>query len=393
MSNVDPAQQQNRAFNPGYAFTIVMVAYVSVTLGESLLAPVLPVFTEELGLGTGSTARLLGVVSIAAGVGNLMGGWSLSRLTARITAFSAAALSMVGCIMAATAGTEWMFLGAQAVIGFAAGLFFAAGVFSVGALAKPGRRGRAMGRYGIAYSLGLAIAAGAIAMFGTSSWRAVYVGSALLAGIVALAFTRVHLPDAEPIKREQLRAAVGLLGSPVLVGGVAALAQFGLVAYIPTFAVDQWSMTASAAALVLFTGRVVSVPMKAVAGWMIDRLGAKASARVVGLTMVVIGLIWILSPIVSIGAVASVILASLAGAMFPMANVVAVERFGDLGGLLGVFRAAQMIVAGVSAWIIGVAAEAIGLVPALVVGTLALTIVLFVPRRSPAEVAEPTSRS
>ncbi|KAA3635454.1 MAG: MFS transporter, partial [Armatimonadetes bacterium] len=290
-------------------------------------------------------------------------------------------------------GTEWMCLGAQAVIGFAAGLFFAAGVFSVGALAKPGRRGRAMGRYGIAYSLGLAIAAGAIAMFGTSSWRAVYVGSALLAGIVALAFTRVHLPDAEPIKREQLRAAVGLLGSPVLVGGVAALAQFGLVAYIPTFAVDQWSMTASAAALVLFTGRVVSVPMKAVAGWMIDRLGAKASARVVGLTMVVIGLIWILSPIVSIGAVASVILASLAGAMFPMANVVAVERFGDLGGLLGVFRAAQMIVAGVSAWIMGVAAEAIGLVPALGVGTLALTIVLFVPRRSPAEVAEPTSRS
>ena len=88
-----------------------------------------------------------------------------------------------------------------------------------------------------------------------------------------------------------------------------------------------------------------------------------------------------LSPIVIIGVVASVVLASLAGAMFPMANVVAVERFGDLGGLLGVFRAAQMIVAWVSAWIIGFAAEAFGLIPALVAGTLALTVVLFVVAR------------
>ncbi|MEZ5174957.1 MAG: MFS transporter [Acidimicrobiia bacterium] len=367
-----------RKSQPGVAFATVMVAYVAVTLGESLLAPVLPVFTAELGLDTVSSARLLGVVSVAAGVGNLVGGWVLSRFTARAAAFTASALSFVGCLVAAAAGSEATFLAAQTVIGFAAGLYFAAGVFSVGALAPPGRKGRAMGRYGIAYSLGLAIAAGAIAVFGTSSWRGVYVGSAVLAGVIAVAFTRVTLPDADPIRKDDLRAAVGLLGAPVLVGGVAALAQFGLVAYIPTYAVDEWSLTASAAALVLFIGRVVSVPMKAVAGWMIDRFGAKTSARIVGVSMIGIGLVWLLSPVVAVGAIASILMASAAGAMFPMANVVAVERFGDLGGLLGVFRAAQMVIAGVSAWLVGVAAEYLGFTQALVVGTVALALILFV---------------
>lgn len=377
LSNVDPKPQRKESFHPGFAFSIVMATYIAVTLGESLLAPVLPIFTEELGLGTASSARLLGIVSVSAGVGNLAGGWSLSTFSARLTAFSAAVLSMIGCILAAAAGSEMVFLVAQATCGFAAGLFYAAGVFSIGVLAKPGRRGQAMGRYGISYSLGLAVAAGSIAVFGTSSWRAVYVGSAVLAAMVALALVKINLPDAEAIRWRDLRGVAGLLGAPVFLGGIAALAQFGLAAYIPTFAVDSWSMSASAAALVLFAGRILSVPMKAVGGWMVDRFGTYESARMVGLTMVGIGLVWVLSPIVIIGVVASVALAGAVAAMFPMANVLAVERFGDLGGLLGVFRAIQMIVAGVSAWIIGLAADKVGMTTALVAGTLVLLSVVF----------------
>ena len=51
------------------------------------------------------------------------------------------------------------------------------------------------------------------------------------------------------------------------------MAQFGLVSYIPTYAVAEWSFTASAAAMLLFVGRVFSIPGKAVAGWMKEHDG------------------------------------------------------------------------------------------------------------------------
>ena len=162
-------------------------------------------------------------------------------------------------------------------------------------------------------------------------------------------------------------------------GGVAAVAQFGLVAYVPLYGVDNWALSASAAALVLLVGRIVSVPAKAVAGWMIDAWGAKTSARAVGLAMVGIGLVWLVSPVVIVGATAAVLLAAAAGAMFPMANVVAVDRFGELGGLLGVFRAAQMAIAGIAAWAIGVLGDAIGLTTALGIGVVSLSLVVLIP--------------
>jgi MFS family permease len=129
--------------------------------------------------------------------------------------------------------------------------------------------------------------------------------------------------------------------------------------------------------MVLFVGRVFSIPGKAVAGWMIDRFGAKTSARLMGMTLVVTGLVWVLFPVIAVAAVASVVVASAAGAMFPMANVVAVERFGELGGLLGVFRSAQMAIAGVSVWLVGQAAATFGLTTALVAGVLSLSVILL----------------
>ncbi|MCB1245658.1 MAG: hypothetical protein KDB69_00155, partial [Acidimicrobiia bacterium] len=64
---------------------VVMTAYIAVTLSESLLAPSLPLVSSELGLNTGASARILGLVSLAAGVGNLVGGWLLGLRSARFT--------------------------------------------------------------------------------------------------------------------------------------------------------------------------------------------------------------------------------------------------------------------------------------------------------------------
>jgi hypothetical protein len=102
--------------------------------------------------------------------------------------------------------------------------------------------------------------------------------------------------------------------------------------------------------------------------------------------------VWVLFPVIAVAAVASVVVASAAGAMFPMANVVAVERFGELGGLLGVFRSAQMAIAGVSVWLVGQAAATFGLTTALVAGILSLSAILLLQPTTRTDATRSTPR-
>lgn len=394
MSNV--ADDENRAMSSRArtALMVVTLTYVAVTVGESILAPVLPVASPELALDPAAGGRMLGVLSLSAAAGNVLGGAILARLGSRIAAMTGAAGSAAGSLAVAAAQSETAALAGHTLIGFGAGFFFAAGVFSVGALAPSGRRGRAMGRYGIAYSVALALAALLVATVGSTNWRAVFVIAAALSGLALVLLMFVSLPAARPVARGEVKASVRLLGAPVLVGGVAALAQFGLVAYIPTYAVADWSVTVAAAAAILFAGRVLSIPAKAVAGWMIDRGGAERSAKLMTLVLMASGAAWLLVPGVAVAALASMVFASAAGAMFPMANVVAVERFGDLGGLLGIFRSLQMAIAGISVWVIGQATVTFGLTRALLVGVLCLGIMLLMPtgaRSAPSELTDARS--
>jgi len=359
-----------------------MSTYVTITVGESILAPLLPTVGPELGFTTAQGGQVLGVISVSAAVGNLAGGSMLGRSNARVTALIGLAFSVVGSLTAALISddsniVQLTFQVAHAFIGFGAGFYFAGGVFSIGSLAEEGRRGRMMGRYGIAYSVALAIAAILAATIGVASWRAVFVVGAVLGTISFVLMLFVDLPGAPRSPRTHISGSVRLLAPAVLAGGVAAMAQFGLTSYIPTFAVDDWTMTASTAAVVLFIGRLASIPGKSLAGWMVDHYGAESSARMMGLSLVAFAAVWLLSPIALIGAAASVAFAAGTGGMFPMANVLAFERFGARGGLLGVFRSLQMAVAGISVWLIGLATNVVGLRTALLIGTATLVSILF----------------
>ena len=161
LSNVDANQQHKNAFNPGYAFTIGDgCRRFGGRLGESLLAPVLPIFTEESVSEQGQrrdssasfrsqqvrqSCRWTGPCHACDGPDN---GVVPPQPCQRSVASWRPQPVRSGCSAC------------QVVIGFAAGLFFAAGVFSARASAEPGRRGRAHGSTASPYRLGLAIAAG-----------------------------------------------------------------------------------------------------------------------------------------------------------------------------------------------------------------------------------------
>lgn len=362
-----------------FSLLAVMLTYVTVTVGESILAPLLPMASPHLGITPVEGSRILAVLVVGTAIGNLVGGVLLGRLGAKVSSMVGVGMTTVGALIATIPASVGVFIMAHAFVGLGAGVFFAGGIYSVGKLADPARRGSAMGQYGNAFSVALALAAGLVALIGPDVWRRVFAVAAALGVVSMVGLWFAALPP----RQELLGSDAGglrLLVLPVAVGGIAAVAQFGLVVFIPTVVVDVWAMSASAGALVLLVGRVLSIPGKAIAGRLVDRFGALPTARMIGMVLCGSGALWLLLPWVPAAAASATVFAAGAGAMFPVANVVAVDRFGGRGGLLGIFRSLQMVVAAVSVWLVGLGAATLGLKTALLIGVFGLLMILVIRR-------------
>ena len=172
-----------------------------------------------------------------------------------------------------------------------------------------------------------------------------------------------------------------VLGRPVT-------APFGTPAFQPVTA-SRWlpaSRTsrylAGAAALLLAAGRTLSVPAKAVAGHLSDRIGPLATTGHLGIALAASGVAWVVAPDGRWGAVPAVALVAAVSAVFPIANVLAFHELGDRGPLLGAFRSVQMGAGAVAAAAIGAGAQAHGLRPALLASLAAPTLLVALSRRA-----------
>jgi predicted MFS family arabinose efflux permease len=417
------AQRTGRALG----FAAATGGYLAVTTGESLLAPVLPAMRGELGLDLRGIGLALGLLSAAIAVGNLGGGALLARWGTKPGAVAGLAVSAAGGLVAAASQGRAAFLLSQALLGLGSGVFFASGLRAVGVLGGPRRRGLAMGMFGVAFSGGLALAALLAALAGVWGWRTSFAAAATLALGAALAAALAPLPGRpQPIHRGvgpdppgdplgaprtrtppapagtstaggggppaagpgggapeapgPLAAARRLLGAPLLVGGVAAVSQYGTVAFLPSFAVNAWGLSPAAAALLLAAARVLSIPAKLVSGNAADQAGSFRIARRLGLPLAGLGAWWTLAPGPA-ALLAALVFAAFVSGLGPVANVLAFERFGGSGMLLGAFRSAQIGLAAAAGAAIGGASAALGLRPVLVVAALLPLALLPLGRR------------
>jgi predicted MFS family arabinose efflux permease len=363
-----PSGRSSQAFG----FAAATVGYLAVTTGESLLAPVLPVVRDELGIDLGTVGVALALLSLAIAAGNLGGGLLLARRGARQGIL--AGLAVMACGASATAASHGraQFLLSQVLIGLGSGVFFAPGLHAVGVLGGTRRRGFAMGLFGVAFSGGLALAALLGALADAWGWRPSYGVVAGLAAVVAIGSVFVALPRAPaggglPAPGTALRR---LLRLPLLVGGVATATQYGTVAFLPTFAVAVWGMSPASAALALTVARLLSVPAKVVSGNASDRAGTVRVARRLGLVLGALGIWWTLAPGPGAALWAAVVFAALVSGMGPVANVLAFDSYGAEGSLLGAFRSAQIGVGAAASTAIGGASSLVGLRPTLAVAAM-----------------------
>ncbi|MGD9705763.1 MAG: MFS transporter [Acidimicrobiia bacterium] len=352
------------------AFALVCFAYLAVTVGEQVLSPVFPTAADEFGLSSADGGLAFGVLAGSIAVANLIGGVLLQRLgAARLIAVSAA-VTALGSVVAAIAPSFGVLVAAQLLLGLGAGLFFPAGLQAVAILAGPRRKGFAMGIYGVAFSGGLTLAAVLGAVGASEEWRIAFWVSAGLsvAGAVSAGGLRV---TATPRSAEAPRLRVAhVLGLPTAVGSVGAICQYGAIPFLTTYAVSQWGMAKASAALLLAIGRVVSIVAKLVGGASADRLGPRASVRRTAFVLVGTGLAWVLLPagLVTYGLAA--IFAGTVSSLFPAANLLAVERFGQHGTALGAYRSVQVGIGAAAGALIGVIGDHAGLRPTLTIAVL-----------------------
>jgi MFS family permease len=367
-------------------FTAVCAAYLAVSIGESILAPVFPVAAEELGLDLASGGIAFGLLAGSIAVGNVAGGYLLARRGPKTAILTALAVAGAGSLLAATAGSAVPFFAAQSLLGLGAGLFFAPGINVVGTVGGA-RRGLAMALFGVAFSAALTVAA-VLASFGARvGWRLPFTVGAVLAGVAAAVVALSALPRRRlgPTggQRKRLRDAIGLAA---VVGSAGALVQYGTVAFFPAFAVESWDLSPGKAALALAVARLVSVPGKMITGHWADHLGTIPTARRVGAVLAVSGAWWTLVPGPEASVAAAVVFAAAASSVFPIANLLAFQGFGDRGPLLGTFRSVQMGIGALGSMAIGGVASVVGLRATL---ALSATVVpagmLLLGRRARAE--------
>lgn len=376
-----PGQSVDVAGRPVLAFGAVTLAFLAVTIAESLLPPLYPVLAAELGLALSTAGVAFGLLTGSIAVGNFAGGFLLARRGPRVGIVTSAVVVGTGSLVAATATGAGMLLLAQAVIGLGAGVFFPPGINAAGRLVPPHRRGLAMGLFGLAFSVGLALAAALAAVGARVDWRTTFWVAAAACLVAAVVASTVHLPPRvlgmPDGRRRRLREALGVAAA---VGGVGAASQYGTVSLLPVFAVAAWGVSPAYAAGVLAAGRLASAPAKVVVGWTSDRWGAVATVRGIATMLAATGLVWVTAPFGIAAVVAATVFTAGVSAVFPVANLLAVEGFGDRGPLLGTFRAAQIGIGATAAAALAPVAAMLGLRPVLLVAAVLLPLSLFAVR-------------
>jgi MFS family permease len=163
-------------------FALLWGASFAVFLSFYLLLPILPVRALGLGMGEVAVGLVIGAFAFASMVLKPWAGWVLDWRGRRTILIAGAALFVLASLAYPATRSAAGFLIVRLVHGAGMGLFPTAAVAAVADLAPVARRGEAMGLFGMAANLGLALGP---PLGGAVEARVGFTGLCLLAGILA----------------------------------------------------------------------------------------------------------------------------------------------------------------------------------------------------------------
>lgn len=361
------------------AFLLICLTYLATTTGEAVLAPIYPLTSDDVGLDLSHAGLTFAILATAIAIFNIVGGLLLRRWATTSILALALTTTSLGGITAATANSPLHFFIAQALLGAGAGLLYPGAIIAIGVFSGQRRRGLAMGIFGTFFSGGMALAAGLSALGTQLNWRWAFgLTSALacLAGIALLFVADAPRANSSGPLFAGLKSA---LGAPTFVGVIGGISQYATVSFLPIFAVGIWGLSVAKAAGLLAVARVLSIPAKLVSAMAADRYGPLKTVQAMAFILATSGLFWTLSPWVWLAALGAIIFAAEVSALFPLANLLAIDRVGNQGPALGVFRSLQLAAGAVAGVCISIVANATELRTTIAVVAL-LPLTLFIIR-------------
>lgn len=349
---------------------ILTVAISAIALETALLgmvAPLLPEIERRTGAGDEALGLALAAYAIPILFISIPVGYLADRLGRRPLLLGGLILTALGSILIATSGDLAPLLTGRAVQGVGSTLSWVAALALVSDLARPGRKGEAIGFALAANSLG---AIGGPALGGIAGGAISFEAPFILVSVAALSmcaagyFILPHAvpgPGDEPARprstfgsllrpRATLPAAIAIVGAALL----------GLIDFVVPLDLDRSFGTTATAIGVIFAGLALAdafvSPLAGTAG---DRLGRRSVALVGSVMMTVSGVLLVVLPELAGAVVALAVLAIGICIVFAAAIPWLDEAFGEAdrglayGGLNLIYALGYTIGPLLGGWLLG----------------------------------------
>jgi MFS family permease len=301
------------------------VVFVDAMLFGALV-PLLPLYTESLGLSKGGAGLLVGALGGGMLLGGIPGGVAAGRLGAKPTMVIGLVLLAAASLAFGLAGGAWSLGVARFVQGVASATTWAGALTWVTSAAPPGRRGEvigtALGAAVFGAIVGPLFGAMAVAVGVRLSFAAVSAFSLLLAACAAAS-------PAYPIEREVPGALRRALRDPSFLGslwlGSILAVLFSVLALLGPLALSRGGFGALAIGVTFFAAGILEVVINPLLGRLSDRVGRRIPARLaLAASIIVSALLGISSTPIAI-----VALVCAAGIAFGGLNAPAIALLSD----------------------------------------------------------------
>jgi NNP family nitrate/nitrite transporter-like MFS transporter len=261
---------------------LLALAFFFVFACRIVFAPLLPAIAADLGLGHARSASFFLFISLGYVPFTLLSGLVSSRIGHRGTILLSLLASGAALIAVSRAPSLGLIQAGLVLLGATSGLYLPSAIPALAELAAGGGEGRALAVHELAPNLGyILLPLSAAALLPRLPWRSFLVGlglACLAAAAAYLALGRGGRSRGQPPSLANLRRVLTLPSywffTALFTLGVSA--GIGVFSILPTYLVAERGFAPAAVNALVGLSRVSCLAAVFAAGWLADRLGARA---------------------------------------------------------------------------------------------------------------------